>query len=229
MPRRRLKDELNSGRPPHKMVRGRCPRNRIRWAVDGGGCTMGDVGAIGHAKRQHPPHPGGYATAGRRGRRPLRDVAKRRYPHRGKQMRKGENLLPPLGSPERGAVAALCVVTEGLRATWVRRNNVARQPAPGGRGSPPLRYEWEGGRAEPALSIDRRRRTEDGAPYDARRNVQQQTDVVRPPTEGASRTPPPTVVAKGTFQRSHEVGGQLRYSFPHPLRHIPQRSFSSCP
>ena len=27
---------------------------------------------------------------------------------------KGNNLLPPLGSPERGAVAALCAVTEGL-------------------------------------------------------------------------------------------------------------------
>ena len=30
------------------------------------------------------------------------------------------NLLPPLGSPERGAVTALCAVTEGLVPTWVR-------------------------------------------------------------------------------------------------------------
>ena len=30
------------------------------------------------------------------------------------------NFRPPLGSPERGAVAALCAVTEGLRPTLVR-------------------------------------------------------------------------------------------------------------
>ena len=28
------------------------------------------------------------------------------------------NLCPPLGSPERGAVAALCAVTEGLVQRW---------------------------------------------------------------------------------------------------------------
>ena len=35
---------------------------------------------------------------------------------------------PPLGSPERGAVAAPCAVTEGLVPAWVQCNNVARQP-----------------------------------------------------------------------------------------------------
>ena len=40
------------------------------------------------------------------------------------------NLRPPLGSPERGAVAALCAVTEGLVPAWVQCNNVARQPHP---------------------------------------------------------------------------------------------------
>ena len=44
------------------------------------------------------------------------------------------SLRPPLGSPERGAVAALCAVTEGLVPASVRRNNVASQPTPGGRG-----------------------------------------------------------------------------------------------
>ena len=38
-----------------------------------------------------------------------------------------------LGSPERGAVTARSGVTEGLVPASVRRNNVARQPAPGGR------------------------------------------------------------------------------------------------
>ena len=113
------------------MVRGLRPRNRIRWALDVGIRTVGDVGAIGHAERLQPTHPGGRANAGRRGRCPLRAGGKPRYAHRGKQMRKGEHLRPPLGSPERGAVAALCAVTEGLRPAWVRRNNVIRQPTQG--------------------------------------------------------------------------------------------------
>ena len=62
-----------------------------------------------------------------------------------------------------------------------------------------------GRRAEPASTVIRRRRTEDGAPYDARRSVQQQTHVVGHPTEGASRTPPPTGCASCRFQRSREV------------------------
>ena len=41
------------------------------------------------------------------------------------------NLRPPLGSPERGAVAAQRAVTEGLRAALVRRTNVAGQPGAG--------------------------------------------------------------------------------------------------
>ena len=43
---------------------------------------MGDVVKIGRAERPQPTHPNNPAAAGRRGRRPLRDVAKRRYPHR---------------------------------------------------------------------------------------------------------------------------------------------------
>ena len=49
------------------------------------------------------------------------------------------SLIPPLGSPERGAVAAPCAVTEGLVRRRCGRTNVIRQPRPGGRGSPPLR------------------------------------------------------------------------------------------
>ena len=75
------------------------------------------------------------------------------------------NLRPPLGSPERGAVAALCAVTEGLvqrgcgaitlPVNW-RREGVEARPY----------GVWGGGCAEPASTVDRRRRTGDGAPYD---------------------------------------------------------------
>ncbi len=171
------------------MVRGLCPRNRIRGVVDVTGRTAGNVGVIGHAKRQHPTHPGNPATAGRRGRRPLRVSARRRYQHRGKQMRKGNRLRPPLGSPERGAVAALCAVTEGLVQRWCGEITLSVNPRRAG-----VSAGW---RVKPAPSVDRRRRTGDGAPYGASRSVQQQTHVVRPPTEGASRTPPPTGYARG--------------------------------
>ena len=175
--------------------------------------------------------PGGHTNAGRRGRRPLRASARRRYPHHGKRMCKGETSTHALGSPERGAVAARSGVTEGLVQRGCGRTSVTRQLTPGGRGSPPLRRVGSGRgaatsvhrrrhekgaravpagsntcgggrhracrikrgcnrprqtsatgqprqtrnakpgaemdwRVEPALSIGRRRRTEDGAPYD---------------------------------------------------------------
>ena len=49
------------------------------------------------------------------------------------------NLLPPLGSPERGAVAARSGVTEGLVQRGCGHTSVIRKPRPGGRGSLPLR------------------------------------------------------------------------------------------
>ncbi len=124
---------------------------RIKWCAGGareisfvgrwtrGGCDAGNAGAIGQATRLHLTRPGGHAKAGRRGRRPLRAEAKRRNPHRGKQMRKGGNPLPPLGSPERGAVTARSGVTEGLVQRRCGHTSVIRKPRPGGRGSPPLR------------------------------------------------------------------------------------------
>ena len=213
------------------MVRGLRPRDCIRWVVDGGGRTVGDVGAVGHATRMRLTRPGCHTNAGRRGRRPLRASARRRYPHHGKRMCKGETSTHALGSPERGAVAARSGVTEGLVQRGCGRTSVTRQLTPGGRGSPPLRRvgsgrgaatsvhrrrhekgaravpagsdTWGGGRmrahrgkrgckrscrtsatgqprqtsnaragvevgwrVEPALSLDQRRRTEDGAPYD---------------------------------------------------------------
>ena len=138
---------------PYKMVRGLYPRDCIRGAVDIAGRAESNAAAIGHAKRLPPTHPGNPANAGRRGRRPLRAGAKPRYQHRGKQMRKGENLrCSPLGSPERGAVAARSGVTEGLRPTSVRAYQ--RYPSTeAGRA-----WKWGG-------AWNRRRRsTDDGAP-----------------------------------------------------------------
>ena len=152
------------------MVRGLCPRDRIRVKADVTVCTVGDAVAIGHAQRMRLTRPGSHANAGRRGRRPLRAEAKPRYQHRGKQLRKGNHLHPPLGSPERGAVAALCAVTEGL----VQRG-------------------W----GAITLSVNRRRRTGDGAPYDVWGTFPHRKYVVRQPTEGASGTPPPTGCAIG--------------------------------
>ena len=76
------------------MVRGLCPRDMIRVEADVTGRTVENAGAIGHAQRSQPTHPDNPATAGRRGRRPLRAAAKRRYQHRGKQMRHRRKLLP---------------------------------------------------------------------------------------------------------------------------------------
>ena len=75
-----------------------------------------------------------------------------------------------LGSPERGAVAALCAVTEGLA---------------------------QRGWGAITLSVNRQRRTGDGAPYDVWGTFPHRNYTVRYPTQGASGTPPPTVVACG--------------------------------
>ena len=138
------------------------------------------------------------------------------------------NLHPALGSPERGAVAARRAVTEGLVQRWsgVPALPVNRRRA--GVEDKPLRCEWGGMRVEPASSGNRRWRTGDGAPYEARRNVKQQTHVVRYPTEGASGTPPPTGCARCRFQRSREAGGPFGYSLPHLLRFMPQARLRCC-
>ena len=89
-----------------------------------------------------------------------------------------------------------------------RRRNRPRQTSATGqpRRSRNVRAGAEvGWRAEPTPSVDRRRRTGDGAPYEANCKDKQQTHAVRYPEEGASRTPPPTVVARCRFQRSREV------------------------
>ena len=99
------------------------------------------------------------------------------------------NLRPPLGSPERGAVAALCAVTEGLVQRGCGEITLPVNPRRAG-----AEVGW---RVEPASTVTRRRRTGDGAPYGVRGTFQHCNYVVRYPTEGASGTPPPTGCACG--------------------------------
>ena len=67
-------------------------------------------------------------------------------------MRKGESLRPPLGSPERGAVAAPCAVTEGLvQGGW---GVPTLSDNPGRAGVEACAYDvWEGGCVEPVSSV----------------------------------------------------------------------------
>ena len=186
------------------MVRGLCPRDRIRGAVDARRVRRRKRGQIGHAERVRLTKSGNPANAGRRGRRPLRAGAYVGISIVENGCANAVNFCPPLGSPERGAGTARSGVTEGLVQRWSGRTSVARRPAPGGRGSPPL-WRVGSGCTEYNASVNRRRRTGDGAPYEAKRNVQQQTHAVRQPTEGASGTPPPTAVARCRYQRSREA------------------------
>ena len=122
------------------MVRGLRPRNRIRWAADARfvrrgkrGCGWpGRTAASNAARRSRergasrtPPLTGGRKTTASASRKTDAQTP--------------QTSTHALGSPERGAVAALCAVTEGLVRRRCGRTNVIRQPRPGGRGSPPLR------------------------------------------------------------------------------------------
>ena len=116
---------------PRMQYRGRSPRTILYGRTDvSNHPTPGGRGS--------PPLRGEWGTfrrgtgvvrrpkAGRRGRRPLRAVC----------------LLQ---------VAAFDVRAQPARL-WYGRTEAVLHPRPGGRGSPPLRCEWEGIGAEPALS-----------------------------------------------------------------------------
>ena len=96
------------------MVRGLCPRDCIRGVVNGGGRGVGGASAVGHAEQVRLTRPGGHVNAGRRGRRPLRAVQDVGIRIVVNGCANAADFRPPLGSPERGAVAARRAVTEGL-------------------------------------------------------------------------------------------------------------------
>ena len=85
------------------------------------------------------------------------------------------------------------------------RTGVVLHPTPGGRGSPPLRYEWEGFGVQTASSVDRTRGVGDAAPYGrfvyfALRHITKghsprtiwcgRTDVILHPRPGGRGSPP---------------------------------------
>ena len=137
-------------------------RNRRRSSSDGGA-----PGTVRPTRRDvtfsNKPTPSVIQRKGRRGRRPLRVSAKRRYQHRGKQTRKGNSLLPPLGSPERGAVAARSGVTEGLVQRWWGETTLSANPRRAGVEARPY-GGWEGVSVYPTPSVIQRKGRRDGAP-----------------------------------------------------------------
>ena len=142
-------------------------------------------------------------TPGGRGSPPLRRVGSGRGAatsvHR-RRHEKGARAVPAGSNTCGGGRHRACRIKRGCNRP--RQTSATGQPRQTRNAKPGAEMDW---RVEPALSIGRRRRTGDGAPYDASCSVQQQTHVVRHPTEGASGTPPPTVVARCRFQRSREV------------------------
>ena len=204
---------------------------------------MGDAGAISHAQKPQPPHLGNPAATGRRGRRPLRASAKRKNQHHGKQMRHRRKLPPtPLGSPERGAVAARSAVTEGLAQRWCGETTLPINRRRAGVEARP--YEaWGGGRDAITLSVDRRR-GERGDGVDAWNRRRRSIDGGAPGTVRPTRRDV-TVSNKSTssvIQRKGRRGrrplrwlrdagfsGAVRYSLSHPLRCMPQGRFRTRP
>ena len=82
------------------------------------------------------------------------------------------NLHPPLGSPGRGAVTALCAVTEGLGQGGCGEITSSVDPHRAGVEARPYDV-WGVGAQNHRCLLSGGQRTGDGAPYDANRSVQQ--------------------------------------------------------
>ena len=86
-------------------------RDWIRWVVEGGSRTVGDMRDVSHAERMRLTQLGNPAAAGRRGRRPLRAGGEPSLRHETQQLRKAipkrpAHLTAPLNpatrTPRRG-------------------------------------------------------------------------------------------------------------------------------
>ena len=144
-----MKDGLGS---PVTMVRGLCPRDCIRWGVDGTVRTVGDAGAVGHAERMRPTRPGGHANTGRRGRRPLR-----------------------VGRATNAAAYDVMCAVPSRRTKWCAGGARGIAYVGGGREAGAPFASWSksvspNGCVYPAPEIPQPRCTEDGAPYGRQRN-----------------------------------------------------------
>ena len=171
------------------MVRGLCPRDCIRWAVHGGGCAVGDAGAVGHTQRLRQRCPGGYVTMVHRGRCTLQDGAYRTLRHTSLRLRKtiphGSAETYPHATTVGGGVLdapRLWDCRGGLVAD-VGRGRLHPRLIRCARWRPPPSVCDFAGTARAPLAASRR------------------TDVVLRPTQGASRTPPPTAGARHTLLR----------------------------
>ena len=137
--------------------------------------------------------------------------------------RNAADLLPALGSPERGAVAALCAVTEGLVRRRCGRTNVIRQPRPGGRGSPPLRGVGRWARGTGAVG----RPTAAHRGRCALRRVRKVSALqIRCPSSGGRGVE--DAAPYGGCVWLH-FSGAVRYSLSHQLRCMPQVRFRCRP
>ena len=133
------------------------------------------------------------------------------------------SLHPPLGSPERGAVAALCAVTEGLaQRGW----GVPTLSANRGRASVEARpYEaWGGGCDKPEYPVDQRTAHRGRCALRRVGNVSA-LQMRHPSTNGRGVE---DAAPYGGCVWLH-FSGAVRYSLSHQLRCMPQVRFSFCP
>ena len=111
------------------MVRGLRPRNRISWAVDARRAHRGKRGCYRSSRTDAPNVARQSRTRGASGTPPLTGGRKTKASASWEtDAQTPQTSAHPLGSPERGAVTALCAVTEGLRATWVRSGYLPTHP-----------------------------------------------------------------------------------------------------
>ena len=147
-----------------------------------------------------------------------------------------------LGSPARGAVAALCAVTEGLVQRRCGETKLSVNRGRAGVEDKPLRRvgRWvrgiqrrpltnasagveAGWRMEPASSVDRRRRTEDGAPYGVWESISVK------PTSSVIRRKGRRGRRPLRWVRDSGFSGAVRCSLSHLLRFMPQARLRCCP
>ena len=132
------------------------------------------------------------------------------------------SLIPPLGSPERGAVAALCAVTEGLaQRGWGVPTLSVNQRRAGVEARP---YEaWGGGCDKPEYPVDQRTAHRGRCALRRVGNVSA-LQMRHPSTNGRGVE---DAAPYGGCVWLH-FSGAVRYSLSHQLRCMPQGRFRCC-
>ena len=128
-----------------------------------------------------------------------------------------------------GAVTARCAVTEGLVQFWCGETTLSVNRRRAGVEARPYGASGE------VCAWNRCRRSSDGSAPRTVRPTRRNVTFSNKPTpsviqrKGRRGRRPLRVVRVGRFQRSREAGGKLGYSFQHPLRCMPRRSFCCRP